>query len=151
LAVISNSASTVRNSAATILKSVLKAQYARKEIPVGAKTLTIPWHPEEGKNLFFILIPETYWQAHKDEWFAHEDDSPASIEVTLHKEADINDTFQKTYPFRVDIERFRDNEPVALRHGRGNVRWAVVDPTHTSATIPDLLRTRLRIWRISCI
>jgi hypothetical protein len=126
-----------RDAAAKTLKALFEVQFEKKEIPVGATTLTIPWHPEEGKNLFFLLIPES-------DWMAHQNDNNLSIEVTLHRENDLNDTFQKTSPFRVNLQQFKDREPVELGFEAGKVRWAVIDPTHTSATIPDLSPEKVR-------
>ena len=130
-------AKATRDSAAKTLKSLFKAQYEKKEVPVGSTTLTIPWHPEEGKNLFFILIPDA-------DWIAHQGDKDLSVEVVLHKDSNLSDTFQKTSSFRVNLAQFREREPVKLRFGAGQVRWAVVDPTHTSATIPDLSPDKIK-------
>jgi len=133
-------ANAAKNAAAASLKTLLKAQYAKKEIPVGSTTLSIPWHPEEAKNLFFILIPEEDWEKHKN-------DAHLSIEVKLHKQGDPDTTYQNTFSFPVNLNQFnapQGREPVEVRFGGGKVRWAVVDPTHSSASLPDLAPDKIQ-------
>jgi hypothetical protein len=130
----------VKDAAAASLKQLLKAQYAKKEIPVGSTTLSILWHPEEAKNLFFILIPE-------DDWEKHKNDAHLSIEVKLHKQGEPDTTYQNTFSFPVNLNQFnapQGREPVDLRFGGGRVRWAVVDPTHSSASLPDLAPDKIQ-------
>jgi hypothetical protein len=128
-------AKAAKDEAAASLKQLLKAQYAKMEIPVGSTTLSIPWHPEEAKSLFFVLIPDEDWQNHKN-------DSHLSIQVTLHKEGDLHATFPGTGSFEVPLGEFEgpdSREPVPVRFSGGKkVRWAVVDPTRSSASLPDL-------------
>jgi hypothetical protein len=135
------SAKATKDAAATTMKSLLKAQYAKMEIPVGSTTLSIPWHPEEAKSLFFILIPDEDWQKHKN-------DSPhLSIQVTLHKEGDLKATYPGTGSFEVPLAEFDGSdsrEPVPVRFGGGKVRWAVVDPTRSSASLPDLAPDKMQ-------
>jgi hypothetical protein len=130
-------AKKTRDDAARILKKLFKAQYGSKEIPVGATTLAIEWHPTEAKNMFFVLIPES-------DWLAHKNDKEFAVEVVMHKQGDLSQTFQKTLPFSVGLEQFANREPVELKFAKGKVRWAVIDPTHTSATIPDLSPEKIK-------
>jgi hypothetical protein len=133
-------AKATKDAAAATMKSLLKTQYAKMEIPVGSTTLSVPWHPEEAKSLFFILIPDEDWQKHKN-------DHPLSIQVTLHKEGDIKATYPGTGSFEVPLAEFDgpdSREPVRVRFGGGKVRWAVVDPTRSSASLPDLAPDKLQ-------
>jgi hypothetical protein len=131
-------AKSARDSAAATLKELLKMQYMKKEIPAGSTTLSIPWHPEEAKSLFFILIPEEDWEKHKKD---------LKIRVTLHKEGDLNSTFQNLSPLKVNTNQFEGSpgrEAVDVRFGGGKVRWAVVDPTHSSVSLPDLAPDKIQ-------
>jgi hypothetical protein len=121
-----------RDATAETLKKIIRAQYENKEIPSGAGTLTKQWHPAEGKNLLFILISDVDWQKHKN------DPGGFKVEVTLHKHEDLNALFQGEAPFRVPVQQFEDQLPVEGRSGVPKIRWAVVDPTRSSATLLNL-------------
>jgi len=87
-----------------------------------------------------ILIPEEDWQKHRN-------DLNLSIQVTLHKEGDLNATYPGTGSFTVPLAQFDgpdSRDPDRVRFGGGKVRWAVVDPTRSSASLPDLAPDKMQ-------
>lgn len=113
------------------LKQLLKAQYATKSLPVGGTILTVPYYATEAKNFLFVVIPESDWEAHKN-------DANFSVLALLHKAGDANAPFPGTRQITIDKKRFEEHSVVTRPYNQGSVRWAVVDPTHTSISIPDL-------------
>jgi hypothetical protein len=126
-----------QKAVADILKELLKAQYAQKTIPVGGTVLTLPWYPTEAKNMLFVLIPE-------DDWNKHKADTNLKIQALLHKAGDVGSSYSQTRPISIDSAQFEKNEPVDRPQGLGRVRWAVVDPTHSSISIPDLSPDKIK-------
>jgi hypothetical protein len=120
-----------QQNVASRLKSLFRAQYANKSLPVGGTIITIPFYPTEAKNMLFILIPE-------DDWNKHKNDPNLSVKAVLHKAGDISSTYDQTNPINIDKAQFESHDPVDRPYGLGKVRWAVVDPTHSSISIPDL-------------
>jgi hypothetical protein len=65
------------------------------------------------------------------------------FDAVLHKKDHIDETFQSTSWFQIQKDQFEIHQPVKLPYG-GMVRWAVVDLTHKSASIPDLSPERIQ-------
>jgi hypothetical protein len=133
---LSNKAIQRQQDIANRLKSVLKAQYANKSIPVGGNILEIPWYPTDAKNLLFVVIPE-------EEWLKHKDDPNWQVVSLLHKKGDASAVLNLTRPMIINKTEFEKNEAVERPHGEGKVRWAAVDPTHSSISIPDVAPDRI--------
>ena len=113
-----------------LLKGLFKAQYEKKMIPTGGKTLDEAWFPTELKNLLFVLIPE-------EDWNKHRADKGLSTQVVLHKKGDASQTYKGTAWMTVESAQFDQNQPVDRPYG-GKVRWGVVDPTHSSISVSDM-------------
>jgi hypothetical protein len=126
-----NEAKARQGEVAGLLKALLKAQYERKSIPAGGTVITLPWFPTDGKNFLFVGIPESDWNQHKD-------DPNFRVSVLLHKEGDAAQSYLKTNEMTIEPAFFNTNVPVDRPAGLGKVRWAAVDPTHASASIPNV-------------
>jgi hypothetical protein len=130
-ATLKKSAEDRQNAIRVKLKELLKAQYEKKSIPAGGTAITLPWFPTDGKNFLFVAIPESDWNQHKG-------DANFKVAVLLHKEGDATQSYLKTNEMIVDPALFEANPPVDRPAGLGKVRWAVIDPTHASASVPNV-------------